>query len=62
MNFSIDRFCRYEDVESSGIKGDGLELKLVKIVVSKMGGKITILDTEHKGVVVVLEMPKLILE
>jgi signal transduction histidine kinase len=58
----FDRFYRGEKVESSGIKGHGLGLNLVKNVVTKMGGKIWVRDNEDKGTVFVLEMPKLILE
>lgn len=58
----FDRFYRGAKVESSGIKGHGLGLNLVKNVVAKMGGKIWIKDNEDKGTVFVLEMPKLMLE
>jgi len=58
----FERFYRGENVESSGIKGHGLGLNLVKIVVNKMGGKISIRDNKPKGTVFILEMPKLILE
>jgi signal transduction histidine kinase len=57
----FDRFYRGKNIESNGIKGHGLGLNLVKIVVSKMGGKILIRDNEPKGTIFILEMPKLIL-
>ena len=58
----FERFYRGDNVESSGIKGHGLGLNLVKIVVNKMGGKIAIHDNEPRGTIFILEMPKLILE
>jgi len=58
----FERFYRGDNVESSGIKGHGLGLNLVKIVVNKMGGKILINDNEPKGTIFILEMPVLILE
>lgn len=58
----FDRFYRGENVESNGIKGYGLGLNLVLIVVKKMGGEILILDNEPKGTIFVVDMPKLIME
>lgn len=58
----FERFYRGDNVESSGIKGHGLGLNLVKIVVNKMDGKIFINDNEPKGTIFILEMPVLILE
>lgn len=58
----FDRFYRCKNVESNGIKGHGLGLNLVEIVVDKMEGKILILDNEPRGTIMVVEIPKLILE
>lgn len=58
----FERFYRGDNVESSGIKGHGLGLNLVKTVVNKMGGNILIEDNEPKGTIFIIEIPKLILE
>ena len=58
----FDRFYRCKNVESNGIKGHGLGLNLVRIVVNKMAGEILVLDNEPKGTLIILEIPKLILE
>ena len=58
----FDRFYRGKKVESNGIKGYGLGLNLVKIVITKMGGKISIEDNLPKGTIFKLTIPKLILE
>jgi len=58
----FDSFYRGVNVESNGIKGYGLGLNLVRIVVNKMGGDILILDNEPKGTIFVVDMPKLIME
>ena len=58
----FERFYRGDNVESNGIKGHGLGLNLVKIVVNKMGGKISINNNEPKGTIFIVEIPILILE
>ncbi len=58
----FERFYRGNEVESNGIKGHGLGLNLVEIVVNKMGGSISIVDNDPHGTIFILEMPRLIME
>jgi signal transduction histidine kinase len=57
----FDRFYRSEIAEKLGIKGYGLGLSLVKLLIEEAGGKISIEDNEPSGTIFTVTLPCLAL-
>ena len=57
----FDRFYRSEKAEKLGIKGYGLGLSLVKLLIEEAGGKISIEDNEPGGTIFIVTLPHLAL-
>jgi len=57
----FDRFYRSEKAEKLGIKGYGLGLSLVKLLIEEAGGKISIKDNEPGGTIFIVTLPHLVL-
>lgn len=57
----FDRFYRSEKAEKLGIKGYGLGLSLVKLLIEEAGGKISIKDNEPGGTIFIVTLPYLAL-
>jgi len=57
----FDRFYRSEKAEKLGIKGYGLGLSLVKLLIEEAGGKISIKDNEPGGTIFIVSLPHLAL-
>jgi len=57
----FDRFYRSEKAEKLGIKGYGLGLSLVKLLIEEAGGKISIKDNEPGGTIFIVTLPHLAL-
>ena len=55
----FDRFYRSESAEKLGIKGYGLGLSLVKLLIEEVGGKISIKDNEPSGTIFTVTLPYL---
>lgn len=52
-----DRFYRSEKVEMLGIKGNGLGLSLVKLIITAMNGSIEINDNTPRGSIFIITLP-----
>ena len=57
----FDRFYRSEKAEKLGIKGYGLGLSLVKLLIEEAGGNISIKDNEPGGTIFIVTLPYLAL-
>jgi len=57
----FDRFYRSEKAEKLGIKGYGLGLSLVKLLIEEAGGKISIEDNDPSGTIFTVTLPYLAL-
>jgi len=57
----FDRFYRSEKAEKLGIKGYGLGLSLVKLLIEEAGGRISIKDNEPSGTIFIVALPYLAL-
>jgi len=57
----FDRFYRSAKAEKLGIKGYGLGLSLVKLLIEEAGGKISIKDNEPNGAIFTVTLPYLAL-
>jgi two-component system sensor histidine kinase CiaH len=57
----FDRFYRSEKAEKLGIKGYGLGLSLVKLLIEEAGGNISIEDNKPSGTVFIVTLPYLAL-
>jgi signal transduction histidine kinase len=53
----FDRFYRSEKAEKLGIKGNGLGLSLVKLLIEEAGGKISIEDNKPSGTIFTVTLP-----
>ncbi len=53
----FDRFYRSESAEKLGIKGYGLGLSLVKLLIEEARGKISIKDNESSGTIFTVSLP-----
>jgi len=57
----FDRFYRSEKAEKLGIKGYGLGLSLVRLLIEEAGGEISIKDNEPSGAIFTVTLPYLAL-
>jgi signal transduction histidine kinase len=57
----FDRFYRSEKAERLGIKGNGLGLSLVKLLIEEAGGNISVKDNEPGGTIFIVTLPYLAL-
>jgi signal transduction histidine kinase len=57
----FDRFYRSEKAEKLGIKGYGLGLSLVKLLIEEAGGNISVKDNEPGGTIFIVTLPYLAL-
>ncbi len=55
----FDRFYRSDDAEKLGVKGYGLGLSLVKLLIEEAGGKISIKDNKPSGTIFNVTLPYL---